>query len=637
MSVLYPFISKHNLVVIIMTVSLFAFAGYAQFKNVSISSLLRLLLLIGALFYIRQTFRTFRGLEPGIAFLSLLLGIKVLEMNKKRDFFIFILIVELFLVAQVLSEDSLVIIVYVVVATIFLFYLIFCLNGESKEDFLYDKERLMVTVRIFIHSMPLMLILYFVFPRLNTGYLFPFSINTQSMIGFTGEINPGDIAKVASTDDPVLRLGFKNNSKLQQDEMYLRGSVLAKTNGLSWKKSNIENGHNYNFGNEPLYIYDVLFNELQASQVFALPNTKKIIKKSSGVILKQPTNTWKFVPYNNQKIRYQGVTTKTSPKPLNKNMRAHYLQLPENISVKLKSFAKEMQNKYQTTESLIAAYKIYFLKNEFIYTLSPGTYNKTTGIDDFLFKRRKGFCEHYAAAIGVLLRLNGVPARVVVGFQGGDYNEIGDYFLVKTKDAHAWLEYYNERQGWQRLDPTAWIAPSRIQLGASVFYQLLQIPTAVDRDNFLVNLKNNRLLKFLKSLDMIYYEMNQRFLEFDFEAQKNLFKKLKLNIRRPYQLMIGLTLLLCLLFFIYNYFFIKTELSHSIIDQSYNNFLRKIEKRHIHRELFQGPLALLKTLDPKRDDYHELSSILIKFNQLKYMKYKDKNLITKLIRQVKRL
>ena len=96
LSVLYPFISKHNLVVIIMTVSLFAFAGYAQFKNVSISSLLRLLLLIGALFYIRQTFRTFRGLEPGIAFLSLLLGIKVLEMNKKRDFFIFILIVELF-------------------------------------------------------------------------------------------------------------------------------------------------------------------------------------------------------------------------------------------------------------------------------------------------------------------------------------------------------------------------------------------------------------------------------------------------------------------------------------------------------------------------------------------------------------
>jgi hypothetical protein len=112
-------------------------------------------------------------------------------------------------------------------------------------------------------------------------------------------------------------------------------------------------------------------------------------------------------------------------------------------------------------ETLVQRALDYFHNNPFVYTLNPPVYRRNP-VDQFLFDGREGFCEHYASAFTQLMRLAGIPARMVVGFQGGEYNRLGGYFTIRNYDAHAWSEVWIEEQGWVRIDPTAAVAPERV-------------------------------------------------------------------------------------------------------------------------------------------------------------------------------
>jgi len=104
----------------------------------------------------------------------------------------------------------------------------------------------------------------------------------------------------------------------------------------------------------------------------------------------------------------------------------------------------------------------YFRSEPFYYTRQPPAMLDRP-IDQFLFEERRGFCEHYASAFVVLMRAAGLPARIVTGYLGGEFNNIGNYFIVRQSDAHAWAEVWLEDKGWVRVDPTAVIPPSRVE------------------------------------------------------------------------------------------------------------------------------------------------------------------------------
>jgi hypothetical protein len=104
----------------------------------------------------------------------------------------------------------------------------------------------------------------------------------------------------------------------------------------------------------------------------------------------------------------------------------------------------------------------HFHTQPFIYTLTPPSYDENP-IQQFLFEGREGFCEHYATSFTLLMRLAGIPARMVLGYQGGEYNPVGDYYILRQYDAHAWSEVWLEQGGWTRIDPTAAVAPERIR------------------------------------------------------------------------------------------------------------------------------------------------------------------------------
>jgi hypothetical protein len=138
--------------------------------------------------------------------------------------------------------------------------------------------------------------------------------------------------------------------------------------------------------------------------------------------------------------------------------------LPPDRNPRSTSLARELRAQTGSDEAFVRAVLTKFRKEEYFYTLEPPRL-ETDSIDDFLFNTKRGFCEHFASAFTMLARAAGIPARVVTGYQGGELNPLGGYLIVRQSDAHAWSEVWLEGKGWVRVDPTAAVAPDRIERG----------------------------------------------------------------------------------------------------------------------------------------------------------------------------
>jgi hypothetical protein len=137
------------------------------------------------------------------------------------------------------------------------------------------------------------------------------------------------------------------------------------------------------------------------------------------------------------------------------------LALPAELTPAVRALAASWTASAQTPRDIVSAGLRHFRTERFTYTLDPGMYG-ADALDDFLFRRRAGFCEHYAAAFTTLMRAAWLPARIVVGYHGGQYNSVGHYIIVRQYHAHAWCEVWLAGAGWLRVDPTDAIAPERV-------------------------------------------------------------------------------------------------------------------------------------------------------------------------------
>jgi transglutaminase-like putative cysteine protease len=146
--------------------------------------------------------------------------------------------------------------------------------------------------------------------------------------------------------------------------------------------------------------------------------------------------------------------------------RRWYSALPENTNPRTAEFARQMRGKAPSDRSFVESVLTMLHEQDFYYTLQPPPLGSDP-VDRFLFETRRGFCEHYASAFAVLMRSVGIPTRIVLGYQGGEMNPIGGHLIVRQSDAHAWTEVWLEGEGWVRVDPTAAVAPERVEIGTS--------------------------------------------------------------------------------------------------------------------------------------------------------------------------
>ncbi|MES2769285.1 MAG: DUF3488 and transglutaminase-like domain-containing protein [Bdellovibrionota bacterium] len=471
-----------------------------------ITTALSILLL--ALIYAQ--FRTFLGQEASTTLIMGLTALKIVDYENQRDHKYLVILGFMLLAMKPLFSLDL-------YWTPFLFIGFFglwlsMLSPSQKKPFQFIS-------RIFVLSIPMTVVLFFLFPRVILPWAKKNS-RPQSKTGFSEQLSPGTTSELVQTNVLVFRTKFFNFTP-RPNQLYWRGAVLNKSEGLSWKIEGDRNSSNnkniISSENTRRIKYDVYLEPGNQTYIFALETPNSIngetffVRSLEGSIFRSNLSLEKTFLYRG--ISTFGAFDTTRP-------GAQDLQVPE-LSSKVQSFVD--QNKSKLESDRIKALNNFFVSSKFKYTLNPGVYGENE-LEEFLFDRKEGFCEHFAGGYATLARAMGIPARVIVGFQGGAWNSFGDFWRISTKDAHAWVEVYLENR-WQRIDPTALVTPMRIELGAEQFFEDALASRTDTQKNF-----QKMYESVLAWVENINYTWMAFLIDFDKEYQKDLIQSIRQNL-----------------------------------------------------------------------------------------------------------
>ncbi|MGZ3691955.1 MAG: transglutaminase-like domain-containing protein, partial [Pseudobdellovibrio sp.] len=204
-----------------------------------------------------------------------------------------------------------------------------------------------------------------------------------------------------------------------------------------------------------------------------------------------------------------------------------YLKIP-TLPPKTTEWIEETKKKNPTLQARLNALIAFFEKPGFIYTLKPDTYNN---LDQFLFDKKKGYCEHYAAAFATMARGLEIPSRVVIGYQGGTYNALSDFWKVSQRDAHAWVEV-GLNNSWKRVDPTGLVSQLRISMGSADFFALSEAEQLLFSKDKKINTSNelrNFYVATMSVIDSLNYNWTLFLLNYDLQAQLDILKNIQLS------------------------------------------------------------------------------------------------------------
>jgi transglutaminase-like putative cysteine protease len=324
------------------------------------------------------------------------------------------------------------------------------------------REAAWLTGKMFLQSLPLAILLFLLFPRLPGQFWAVVPARGEAMTGLSDEMSPGDVSDLSISGALAFRARFYG-AMPPPAQRYWRGPVLHDFDGRTWRQPRTPFLQQGVTARGPTYEYDVMLEPHQRRWIFALdvptgwPTRDAMRAPDLELWADQPIATL-------SSYRLQSATNYTVSGRLPHAMRAADLRLPAGRNQRSVALAHEMRAQAGSDEAFIAAVLAKFRNEKYFYTLEPPRL-QLDSIDDFLFNTRRGFCEHFASAFTMLARAAGIPARVVTGYQGGEYNPISGYLRILQSDAHAWSEVWLEGRGWVRVDPTAAVAPDRIERG----------------------------------------------------------------------------------------------------------------------------------------------------------------------------
>ncbi|MDD0853441.1 DUF3488 and transglutaminase-like domain-containing protein [Halobacteriovorax sp. GB3] len=504
-----PFCTRAPLVINLCLLALLILSFVSQ-KYYKIHSYIVHILLVVSVGVYWLEYGTLRSIEGGVFLLSLLTLVKTFEIESRRDYFLFLLIVILQLVGHMLNTESISLVLYCLALLSLMFASMVKVRFEREHSF----NTFGLLKKYLVFSIPLTLLFFFLFPRLQMNSFFIGKLNNQGKSGFSKELNPGDISKLALSDETVFRARIDETSEIEG--LYWRGTIYHENEGLKWKQGKIARDEFKRGTNESKY--RVSFDNYDNGHVFTLEDTYRIKSLSAAREFRGSGKNFLLFSYRDEKLRFTGHRSKGLLYYPAKENLDKYLQIPSG-SERFKSFIRETFSKLDGRNKKVKAVLSYLAKNNYEYSLEPGDL-KGDKLEDFFFNTKKGFCEHYAASVAYAFRVLGIPSRIVGGYQGGRYNSMGEYIIVTSRDAHAWVEFLSKDGHWKRVDPVQYIAPERITMGANFFYQRSSenLSTGSSRDTLL-----NELRLFV---DLVYFNLNTYFLNYDKENQMELLTKI---------------------------------------------------------------------------------------------------------------
>src|SRR5260370_11160280 len=416
-------------------------------------------LAIGLLFL---QFRTFNGLSAGTALLCLIAGLKLLETRTRRDIYVITMIIYFLSLAALLEGESFWLVIYLIgVCWLTSSTLLRLTSSGRNSDWRGSVKH---AGRILAQALPLTLAFWLFFPRFG-GPLWQMPDNGNATSGLSDSMSPGDITNLAMSDEVAFRVRFKAGSDTPPpQERYWRGPVLHDFDGHSWRRTEaapvLAPGLRFQ---GPAYRYTVSLEPSQHNWIFVLDWPSRWDAEraflTSDYMLMEPNPLSQ--PIDVAATSYSHVE---AAQPLGPGMRRRDTKLPAGRNPRSLRLAQEVRSAHPDDPGYIDAVLAMFHSEAFFYTLTPPRL-AADPVDGFLFDTKRGFCGHYASAFATLMRAAQIPARVVTGYQGGTYNRFAEYWILRQGDAHAWDEVWLEGRGWVRVDPTAAIAPERVEHG----------------------------------------------------------------------------------------------------------------------------------------------------------------------------
>jgi protein-glutamine gamma-glutamyltransferase len=546
------------------------------------SAWLRGALAIAAFVALYLSYGKMNSQEAGAGLLVVMVAFKLTEMSRVRDCSLVLMLSYFILVTHFLVSQEIGTAVYVFGSVVLVTALL--LEISHPQGPLAAKITIKNAAVLVAQAVPLMLLMFVLFPRIP-GPLWGIPHDqSRGRTGLSNSMEPGSISKLGLSDEVAMRVTFLDKAP-DPKQRYWRGPIFWTFDGRGWNPGQ-ESAQTPDGEVEPLgpaIRQEVMLEPHSQNWLLALDlpmqgppgsshdNAQQLLS-SKPILERQLYQVTSYTQY-----RYQTE--------LPKELRARALQMPRFGNLRLRELAEQWRETERDDRSVVDAALGMFNREDFYYTLEPPLLTKTSSMDDFLFNTRRGFCEHYAGAFTLLMRAAGIPARIVTGYQGGEYNAAGGYFIIRQSDAHAWSEVWLPDEGWVRIDPTAAVAPQRIESGlasalseeeagalrrgSNDVYLIYQLEAYWDWTNAVWN----------RSILAYGPELQQRFLE-------------RFGIRDWYQMTLALTIFVVSFLAILGGILLwqaRPQLANDPALREWERFCRTLARHKLARHAYEGP------------------------------------------------
>lgn len=545
------------------------------------------------------TYGSTGNVEAGVSLLVVLMALKILEAHTAREFRVMVLIGWMLCLCGLFLSQDFTTALCLLIAFAFLAVALVQFHRGSAPGAVWPPVR--TTCNLLLQALPLLILFFLVFPRINTGFRLELRPFRSTNIGFSDQLSPGKIAGLANSSDIAFRAEFPGSSTRPPGPLYWRGVVMWHCDGMEWRApyeprpkttSNTPDlagsrGLSVQASNARQIEQRITLAPHGARWMFALDRP---IKSVRGAMLARGDYLCSISPIRRSR-QYDVASSEFSDNELTAKERADSLAVPASISPAVRDLAYSWTVQTHDSRGVISSALRFFRTQGFSYSLTPGQYED---LDEFLFRRRAGFCEHYAASFATLMRLAGIPARVVVGYLGGEYNELGHFILVRQADAHAWCEVWLPENGWTRVDPTSAVAPERANLDLTSF---LETRSAADQMGVSRNAWTTGLLRsgiFTNARfvwETLSYFWDTRLLAFDADVQDVFLASMGIGSSGPLVLIVEILLVSIAVLAIYFVWMqLRTRSRMDRVKALYEYFCRKIARLGVRRDACEGPL-----------------------------------------------
>jgi len=608
---------------------IFALKTVIVFKNLSSPpKLILMILTIASLGMVIYVYGGWSGQRAGISFLILLVALKFLESESLRDYYVVCLLLYFLSASSFLFDSSILNISLVVAYTIATTSILLQISNPAK---LPLKSTLGMSASMVAKALPLAILLFFFFPRIQGSFGFlPSSDAGSSATSLSDSLVAGELASSAFNNELAFRVEFENGVTPSQEQLYWRVKTMPIESRFQWqviKPSAHDFVRSLKKQDDPVTVkgeweYTILHEQ---STDRYLPYLDYLKNSERGIPLRDYSVYMPRLALD--AFSYAGNSSADSfaefAQPVD---RQAFLQVSSRPNAKMQLLLNTWREGASSDAEMVNTVYDYFKSQPFEYTLTPRALDDLDPFNDFMFESQSGYCEHYASAFTIIMRSLGIPSRVVVGYQGGSRVNNGQFLEVRYSDAHAWSEVWVDGQ-WRRVDPTATISPERINLGMNALMELWDSGLLGSNDTGLAleNLLNpTGASKWFKKIGDSWktasYQWNKWIVNYDFNAQRQLLAKLGVDHHNSVTTLVSIMFLgaITLLLF-YFWQLVPQAVKRDPLQVHYLKFIRKFKPHKVYKNPSETPKEFAQRLSSMfPSDADNIEQITNQYYQLRY-------------------